>query len=858
MAKEVKMNITKFLGLWHDNAGDTAIPNGALSQMQNFQILNGYKLRKRSGYSSIIAEPFTTPIRGQWYGKLDNRLFHVVVTGGHAYVVDSKDKIEIGELDDAKTTMFQFGDVLYMQNGVNYYKFTGEEVVNPSEVNFNSVEQSTYPHTVSLPAGKYEFELGGGKGKDYERIQNGQKYLVSGGKGGKIKFRAEFANAVNVRIEKITTGTEYGVSYWVYVDDVLYAAVGGGGNAYSWYHETYGEHSGKVGGDGGGDIASGGTDLEDGKGATGSVGGSGGGFTNYGYGTGKAGGSGKSYDDLTDKGKGGLGANGVANGGCGYAGGGGGGYSYTSWGVRRGSGGGGTSYVIDSGIILAENSKGTNNGTGFAKITTVRPYGLLFPVDGYIPKTYAGTKPDGTNGTKLEPINTLTGKRRQLFNGDNTATVYKLAEKSNISVDKVLVGGVEKTVTTHYTVNATKDEVTFTSGNVPPTGINNVEIYYTHDNNTDRAEAVKYTHARIYGGKNDNRVFLYGNGNRVIFSDLADGVPSAEYFPVFNTMDIGSPQYDVTGLSVQYDRMLIHKERGTWWTNYDYDSTLMTANFPVYPLNDNVGVSYKGTEQIIENNPFVLMNKQLWQFVASNVRDERNVQYMSEKVETLLEQLDFAYVMTLDYEKFGEYWIILDNRVYIYNYRLGVWYYYYLADNVTAVCIKDNQVVLGTDTGNLLAMDGSLDDNGELINAYAETGWLDYGYSNMRKFLNFMWVQIFPESNTSAEIYYQIDRWKPVEVDGVLYNVLKIPSLVIDPSYTNVELVKQIGYNNIDFANIDFSDFSFLTNYNPKSIRLKPKAKKFVYVKFTFINNERTKLTVLGFNAPALLGGRSK
>jgi hypothetical protein len=93
------------------------IPPGALSQMQNFQILNGYKLRKRSGYSSIIAEPFETPIRGQWYGKLNNRLFHVVVTGGHAYVVDSKDKIEIGELDDAKTTMFQFGDVLYMQNG---------------------------------------------------------------------------------------------------------------------------------------------------------------------------------------------------------------------------------------------------------------------------------------------------------------------------------------------------------------------------------------------------------------------------------------------------------------------------------------------------------------------------------------------------------------------------------------------------------------------------------------------------------------------------------------------------------------------------------------------------------------------
>ena len=836
MAKEVKMNITKFLGLWHDNAGDASIPPGALSQMQNFQILNGYKLRKRSGYSSIIAESFETPIRGQWYGKLDNRLFHVVVTGGHAYVVDSKDKIEIGELDDAKTTMFQFGDVLYMQNGKDYYKFTGEEIVNPNEVNFSSTEETTYPHTISLPAGKYEFELGGGKGKDFYDTWGGQPHLAKGGNGGRIKFRAEFANSVSVRIEKVTNGSDtYRTSLWVYVDDVLYAVVGGGGDAGYWRNSTYGYTALHKGGDGGGDIGSDGAgSQENGKGGTQTNGGLGGTTVNYGHGAGIAGQNGFAFDHATTPGVGGVGGNAIEQrGGCGYCGGGGGGYSYPSWGVRFGAGGGGSSYVISEGIILIENSRGTNDGADFAKITTVRPYGLLFSVDGYIPKTYVGTKPDGTNGTKLEPINMLTGKRRQLFNGDNTATVYKLAEKSNLSVDKVLVDGVEKTVTTHYTVNATKDEVTFTSGNVPPTGINNVEIYYTHDNNTDRAEAVKYTHARIYGGKNDNRVFFYGNGNRVIFSDLADGVPSAEYFPVFNTMDIGSPQYDVTGLSVQYDRMLIHKERGTWWTHYDYDSTLMTANFPVYPLNDNVGASYTGVEQICQNNPFVLHNKQLWQFVASNVRDERNVDYLSERVQPLLDQLDFTNVKTLDYEKYGEYWIILDNRAYIYNYRIDVWFYYYFADTITTAIIKEGNVVLGTTGGDLIEMDGALDDNGTLINAFAETGWLDYGYSAMRKFLNFMWVQIFPESDTSAEIYYQVDR-------GAL------------------RLVKEISYKNINFKDVDFADFSFATNYNPKSFRLKPKAKKFVYIKFFFINNKRNRLTLLGSNAPSLLGGQSK
>lgn len=850
MAKEVKLNINKFLGLWHDNAGDTAIPEGALSQMQNFQILNGYKLRKRSGYSSILYEPFNAPVRGEWYGKLDKKYYHIAVSGGHAYVVNEKYKLDIGTLDDAKTTMFQFGDVLYLQNGTQYKKFTGVELVDENEVNFNSTDYSgAYPKILTLPKANYRFKLGGGKGEDYTKTIGSTTYTGYGGRGGIINFRLNLEAESTVRIEKITNGSEtYRTSFHVYVNDVLYAAVGGGGDASNYGMSTSSGELGATnnGGHGGGEIADDGKMYSMGtpaKGANGSVGGQG--MTAYATSPYNSNPPSPGADYPISTG----GVDNKASGGCGYAGGGGGGYASTKtesyyW---YGSGGGGSSFVISEGILLYENSRGTNNGAGFITINTIREYLSLETVEGYIPKTYVGTKPDGTNGTKLEPINTLTGKRRQLFNGDNTATKYVLAEKSNISVDKVLVGGVEKTVTTHYTVNATKDEITFTSGNTPGTGTNNVEIYYTHDNNTDRAEAVKYTHARIYGGKNDNRVFLYGNGNRVIFSDLADGVPSAEYFPVFNTMDIGSPQYDVTGLSVQYDRMLIHKERGTWWTNYDYDSALMTANFPVYPLNDNVGVSYKGTEQIIENNPFVLMNKQLWQFVASNVRDERNVQYMSEKVETLLEQLDFANVMTLDYEKFGEYWIILDNRVYIYNYRLGVWYYYYLADNVTAVCIKDNQVVLGTDTGNLLAMDGSLDDNGTLINAYAETGWLDYGYSYMRKFLNFMWVQIFPESNTSVEVHYQLDRTKPYMINDVKYNAITLP-----------DLVKEIGYENLMFDDMDFADFSFLTNYNPKSFRLKPKAKKFNYIKFTFINNDKSHLTLLGLNAPALLGGRSK
>lgn len=447
--------------------------------------------------------------------------------------------------------------------------------------------------------------------------------------------------------------------------------------------------------------------------------------------------------------------------------------------------------------------------------------------EGYIPTVYVSGEPDGTNAMAYEPINLLNGKRIQTFNGDVSSVLYKLAETGNTAILEVLVNGV---ATTAYTANATYDQITFTSA--PGEGLDNVSIKYTHD--TGYADDVtKYTNARLYGGKNDNRVFLFGSGNRIIFSDLANGMPSAEYFPVYNTMDVGSSQYAVTGLSVQYDRMLIHKERGTWWTQYDYDTELLTANFPVYPLNDNVGSSYIATEQIIENNPFVIFNKHIYQFVASNVRDERNATYMSQRIQPLLDQLDFASVLTYDNEDDGEYWIVLGNKAYIYSYRLDVWFYYYFAHTITSIRLVDGKITVGTSTGNLMAFDDALTDNGTLINSFVETGWIDYGVSNIRKFLNFMWVQIYPLYDTSAEIYVQVDRGEPT-------------------------LIREIGYRNMNFADVDFSDFSFLTNYNPQGFRLKPKAKKFVFIKISIVNNKDNRVILLGLTAPALLGGQSK
>ena len=294
------------------------------------------------------------------------------------------------------------------------------------------------------------------------------------------------------------------------------------------------------------------------------------------------------------------------------------------------------------------------------------------------------------------------------------------------------------------------------------------------------------------------------------YSDFADGIPSAEYFPILNFIDVGSSQHAITGLTVQYDRMIIHKERGTYWSQYSYDATLAMAVFPIYPLNDNIGLSHLGTEQVIENNPYVLYDGQLYEIVASTIRDERNAKYISERIQPLLDEFGTTNYITFDNFKSNEYWMINDGDVYVYNYAMDAWYYYKFADNIRTVCETDLGIMLGTDLGLLFLMDDSLTDNGINIEAEAETGWLDMNQPNANKYIDFMWLQVLPEVNTFADIYYAVNH---------------------------------VGERQL--ARLDF-----WSDKEPRTVRIKAKIKKFGYIKFYIRNAQPRRLTVLGLTVP--------
>jgi len=456
----------------------------------------------------------------------------------------------------------------------------------------------------------------------------------------------------------------------------------------------------------------------------------------------------------------------------------------------------------------AEYSIYIQNGVEYKKWTG---YGSISDVTGYVPIIVTGANPTTGVGVTNETLNSLTGQRRVFYNGNNSTVTYKLPQANITSVDFAYINGIGAS---SITTNLLTGTVTFT---VPPnTGIDNVEIVYTVGAD-DKSEVLRKTNYEFYGGKNDTRIFLYGNDATLIYSGLADGVPSAEYFPVLNYIRVGAEETKVTALERQYDRLIVFKETDTWWLTYEYTS-LIGVEFPVYPLNDTIGCSVVGQSRLIQNNPFVVFGKKVYQFVASNVRDERNVAYMSNRIQPLLDAETMTGIITFDYEAESEYWIIIGKEVYIYNYEFDVWYYYYVNDTITSICFTD-KLTIGTSGGQLMKFGGQLTDNGTAIDAYFKTGFMDYGTTIYRKFVNFIWLQLYLDGNDStADFYYQTDK-------------------------DSETLVKELDYT---------------TQTNPKAIRLKPKMKKFVVGKFIIKNNTTTRCRVLNISAPAIIGGISK
>jgi hypothetical protein len=456
----------------------------------------------------------------------------------------------------------------------------------------------------------------------------------------------------------------------------------------------------------------------------------------------------------------------------------------------------------------------------------------LKEVEGYTPLVFINTPPAG-GGLIYDEINMLSPKKHQTFNGDGTSTDFHIAQQGVTSIDNVLISGTEQTLTTDYTVDLTNGVVSFT--NAPAQGMDNVDIYWTLDDG-DRSiiEGMKF--GTVFGGDLDTRVFLYGNPecqNRTYFSGLEDGVPSVEYFPATAQVDVGPSNFALTDLTRQYDRLIATTNRPE-----AYYMTISTENLTVtlvdsstttrlvpsvgtFPLNEVHGNVAPGQGQLIDNYPVTLDRNAIIQWKASNVRDERNMEDISQKIRLDLISKDLRFFKTLDHQSENQLWVANDNLIYIYNYYNKTFSRIRVKHNMVHFSDLGNTVYSGTDLGKLMQWGEQYSDyDGEDIKAHWEMDFYDFKTAYLRKTMNRLWVLMQPQVYSSADIGYISNRNE-------------------SPNKVHIEYKIQL------FDNVDYSDFSFKISKNPQPFRIKMKAKKFTNLKITIDNNDKTDCTIL-------------
>lgn len=432
--------------------------------------------------------------------------------------------------------------------------------------------------------------------------------------------------------------------------------------------------------------------------------------------------------------------------------------------------------------------------------------GAATVVEGYIPIVTTAAPPQG-GGTLLESINLLTGKKRAEYSPDGESTVFQLPENN---LDQII--SVEGTDIS-YTSDLVKGTVTFQSA--PPKGINTITFTWKKGDG-DRKDVTGMRYAELYNGESDSRVFLYGNGtNKTIYSGLDEfGKATAEYFPQLNTISVDAENTPITAMIRHYDRLLIFKPDSAYSCSYStitLDGGLTTAAFYVSSLNRSIGNEAPGQARLVSNNARTVFGRSVytWSLASNSVRDERNAKIISDKVASLLAQFDISKSICFDDEWNQEYYIFYNGNAVVHNYQNDAWYYYTNMPVEAVVSVRDS-LYFGTPDGRIMEFSRKYrNDDLKDIDAYWESGSMDFDMDWRRKYSSNIWVSIKPESQ--AMVYATAES-------------------NIKSDYPD----KLITAGLATFLNMDFNHWSFGTNRKPQLIRAKLKVKKATYYKLIF------------------------
>lgn len=429
----------------------------------------------------------------------------------------------------------------------------------------------------------------------------------------------------------------------------------------------------------------------------------------------------------------------------------------------------------------------------------------------YVPTLFLACNKDGA-GTEFEQWNLLGNKFKQKYSCDGTEKEYRLCFDKLTSIDKVILDNKELTLNIDYKSNLLQGIINFTT--TPSKGTDNLEIQATkivEEYYKDRILKAKlYT---IYGGSNDSKVLL-ANGSVMYRS----GVLDPTYFPENFYQVVGNTDEDITGFAKQYDYCVIFKEKSIWQMRYE------NGSYPVKPLNDSTGCINSQSIQLIENSPFYLDTRGIYTIIQSNVRDERNVEMVSENVNFanvlgqigLMQEQGLNEAVTADFDR--KYMFCVNNKVYVFDYANKCWYKW---TNINARSFLEwnNKLYWGDSTGAIYTFrdkedQRAYDDLENPIKALWRSKMFDFGADERKKLVERLFFSMNASRRTSVKVAYYTQENEKI-------NLSETP--IINDLF--------------DFRTIDFSRFAFTATTFPRENMKKVKAKKISYFQVEILND---------------------
>jgi hypothetical protein len=412
------------------------------------------------------------------------------------------------------------------------------------------------------------------------------------------------------------------------------------------------------------------------------------------------------------------------------------------------------------------------------------------------------------------------------FNGDNTAVNYTLPQSMlDATIVIITVGGVNKIEGVDFTVNRTTGIVTFSAA--PTTGQNNVIITAFK---TDAAEINKIKNCKFattFGGDNNTRVFLGGNGTSEYYWS---GLQDPSYFPDdnYNLTISGEP---ISQFGKQYGILAVFTERSMDRIEYLLD--IDGVYFPAKQITSAIGCDMPWTIQVIDNR-LVWGNTYggVYTLVSTNILDERNVQPISRNINGttarpgLMQETNRQNAVSVDHD--GRYWLCLNGKAFVWDYTLSPYVYsgnpredarrlsWFYFDNINAsTFVYDDINLYYGETGKFVKFTTDYKDFTDPIDGIWRSAVKDFDIIDYLK--DIIEVHFTTTANIGAEI--TITHYSE---NGQIASSFTVPK----------SKVKTFSWAFFDWANFTFASLKYAT-----SIRNKTKIRNVLYYQIEFRNN---------------------